>query len=151
MRLWRTLLLVLGLLLVGSRPMTAQIVGFTVSGNPAAMTITGVPAAGSQPNSIVNTATTYRITTLFAPRKKITASLNAPMPASTTLLATFAATGGGTSNGPVALDATTRDLVVNIGTTFNTTGAITYTFSATVAAGVLSSNRIVTLTLVNYP
>jgi len=115
------------------------------------MNITGVPAAGLQPNAIVNAATSYRITTLFAPQKKITASLSAPMPANTTLQASFAATGGGTSSGTVTLDATPRDMVTNIGTTLNSAGVITYTFSATVAAGVISSNRTVTLTVVNYP
>jgi hypothetical protein len=147
------LLLTLGLLSLDSRPAVAQIVTFTVTPTtPLSMIITGVPAAGSQPTPITNTASAYHYTSLFAPAKKITAQLNSPMPTGVTLTATFAAAGGGTSTGPIALDATPRNMVINMGAALGSAGAITYVLSATVAAGVVpSQSRTVTLTLLNYP
>ncbi len=146
------LLLTLGLLLNGSRPAVAQFVTLTVTASPGAMNIVSVAAAGSQPTSVTDASTSYRVTSLFAPQKKITAQLNAPMPPGMALTATYAATGGGTSNGPVALDATARNMVINIGPAFGANGAITYVLSATVAAGVVpSQTRTVTLTILNYP
>lgn len=146
------LLLTLGLLCLRSRPAVAQFVTLSVTASPGAMTITSAPAAGSQPSSRTDASTSYRVTSLFAPQKKITAQLNAPMPAGMTLTATYAAAGGGTSSGPVALDATARNMVINIGAALGGTGAITYVLSATVAAGVVpTQNRTVTLTILNYP
>ncbi|MEO5815564.1 MAG: hypothetical protein ABIT20_09825 [Gemmatimonadaceae bacterium] len=146
------LLLTLGLLSFDSRPAVAQFVTFTVTASPGAMIINAVPAAGSQPSSDTDASTSYRYTSLFAPRKKITAQLNAPMPTGMTLTATFAAAGGGTSTGPIALDATARNMVISMGAALGSTSAITYVLSATVAAGVVASQtRTVTLTLLNYP
>ncbi|MDB4889961.1 MAG: hypothetical protein JWL61_1816 [Gemmatimonadetes bacterium] len=146
------LLLTLGLLLMDSRPAVAQVVTLSVTASPGAMNITSAPAAGSQPSAVTDASTSYRLTSLFAPQKKITAQLNAPMPTAMTLTATFATAGGGSSNGPVALDATARDMVINIGGALFSTSAITYVLSATVAAGVVpSQTRTVTLTILNYP
>ena len=56
------------------------------------------------------------------------------------------------SSGAVALDVTTRDMVTNITTVFNSTQTITYVLSATVAAGVIPiQTRTVTITVLNYP
>ena len=146
------LLLTLGLLLNGSRPAVAQFVTLTVTASPGAMNIVSVAAAGSQPTFVTDATTSYRVTSLFAPQKKITAQLNAPMPVGMALTATYAATGGGTSSGPVALDATARNMVINIGAAFGANGAITYVLSATVVAGVVPTQaRTVTLTILNYP
>ena len=147
------LLLTLGLLSLDSRSAVAQIVTFSVTPTtPISMNITSVPAAGSQPTSITNTATAYKYLSLFAPDKKITAQLNAPMPTGMTLTATYAAAGGGTSVGPVVLDATARNMVVNMGAALGGNTTITYVLSATVAAGVVPlQTRTVTLTLLNYP
>lgn len=147
------LLLTIGLLSINSRPVVAQgFVTLSVTASPGAMIINSVAAPGLQPSSKTDATTSYRVTSLFAPQKKITAQLDVPMPAGTTLTATYAALGGGTSSGPVALDATARDMVINIGAAFGGTAAITYVFSATVAAGVVpSQTRTVTLTILNYP
>jgi hypothetical protein len=146
------LLLTFGLLLSSSRPAVAQIVTLAVTASPGAMLINSAPAAGSQPSSATDASTSYRLTSLFAPAKKITAQLNAPMPPGVTLTATFAAAGGGTSSGPVALDATARNMVINIGSSLLSTNLITYVLSATVTAGVVpSQSRTVTLTILNYP
>jgi hypothetical protein len=151
-RLASILLLVLGLLPLGSRPAAAQFLGLTVSGSPATMTINSVTAAGQQPTPKVDASTTYKVLVFLAPAKKITARLNANMPAGVTLTAQLGAPGGATSNGAIALDVTSRDLVTNISNAFNSTQTITYTLSATVFAGVVPlQSRTVTLTLVNYP
>ena len=115
------------------------------------MTISTIIAPGQQPTPVVDAGTTYRVTANAA-AKKITASLDAPMPVGVTLTAQFAAPPGATSSGPIALDATTRDLVTNISNVTNSTNTITYTLSATVLAGVIPlQSRTVLLTLVNFP
>jgi hypothetical protein len=145
------LLLIIGLLSFNSRPMVAQFVTLSVTASPGAMTINSA-VAGLQPTSKTDATTSYRVTSFLAPQKKITAQLNAPMPAGMTLTATYAALGGGTSSGPVALDATARNMVINIGTVLGGTAAITYVVAATVAAGVVPlQTRTVTLTILNYP
>jgi hypothetical protein len=147
------LLLVLGLLLSGSRPAAAQFVTLSMTASPGTMTINSIPAAGSQPNTITDAGTSYRMTSFLAPQKKLTAQLSSAMPPGVTLTATFNAAGGGsTSTGVTALDAIARDMVVNIGTVFGSTQTITYVLSATVAAGVIPiQTRTVTITVLNYP
>jgi hypothetical protein len=152
-KLGYSLPIVLGLLHFGSAPATGQgFNGLTATALPAALTISTVTAPGQQPLAITDANTTYKVTTILGGAKKITASLNAAMPANVTLTATFNAPGGATSSGPVNLDTTTRDLVTNINSVFNSTNGITYKLSATVLAGVvLVQSRLVTLTLTNYP
>ncbi|MEO8337494.1 MAG: hypothetical protein ABI664_21135 [bacterium] len=146
------LLLTVGLLSMHSSPAAAQIVTLSVTASPAAMTINSVLAAGSQPTSRTDASTSYRLTSLFAPDKKITAQLNSPMPTGMTLTANLAAAGGGTSNGAIALDATARDMVIEIGAALFSTSTIAYVLSATVAAGVVpSQSRTVALTILSYP
>ena len=139
------------LLLSGSRAVFAQTIA--VSGNPAALKITAA-IAGSQPTSISNSVTTYTVVTPNPANRtyKITAQLNAPMPANVTLTVTLAAPAGGTSVGPVDLDMTARDVVTGIPRQTNSTQGITYQLSATVLAGVVAStNRNVLLTVLKFP
>ncbi|MGE5558830.1 MAG: hypothetical protein ACM3WV_09485 [Bacillota bacterium] len=116
-----------------------------VSGNPGALIInTAVP--GSPPTSAVDSSTTYSISTNAA-NKRITASIDTAMPANTTLNLSVVAPTGGTAT---AINLTTVDqnLVTGISTLAETGLTITYTFSATAAAGVIpSAQKIVTLTL----
>ena len=72
------------------------------------------------------------------------------MPSGTTLTANLAAPSGATSAGAVALSTKAADLVTGI-STLNASGlAITYSLSATTAAGVVASTvKTVTLTIVN--
>ncbi|MEP6732484.1 MAG: hypothetical protein ABJE10_17695 [bacterium] len=145
------LLLVIGLLLIGSRPATGQFVTLSVTASPGSMTINSA-VAGSQPVSKSDNSTSYKLTSILAPAQKITAHLNAAMPVGTTLTGNFAAVGGGASTGAVVLDLTPRNMVNNIGFTFGSSGTITYVFSATVAAGVVPlQSRTVTITVSNYP
>lgn len=139
------------LLLSGSRAASAQTI--SVSGNPAKLRITAA-VAGSQPTSVSNSATTYTVVTPNPAGRtyKITAQLNAPVPANVTLTVTLAAPAGGTSVGPVALDMTARDVVTGIPRRTNSTRSITYQLSATVLAGVVAStNRNVLLTVLKFP
>ena len=109
--------------------------------------------AGQPPTSDNDATTTY---TIKAQNKnnpiKVTGRLNAAMPPGVTLTVNFQAPGGATSNGTVTLDATTRDLVGNINNTNAQTRSITYTLSATAAAGVVTpQSRTVTLTVAAWP
>jgi hypothetical protein len=150
-KITRALPIVLGLLLlISSRPATAQT--FTVPSSPAKMTIT-TAVAGSQPTSVTNAVTTYNVRVKNNQGiKKIVARINAAMPAGTTLQLSMAPPVGATSPGPVSLTTVNQDIVNNIANVNPTvTLPITYTFSATVAAGVVSSWRTVTLTMVTGP
>jgi hypothetical protein len=124
----------------------------SVSGSPAALKIT-TAVAGSPPNAAVNTATTYTVKAKKANQpRKITAQLNTLMPGGTTLTIDLTPVGTSTGMGPVNLTTAAQDLVVDITNTSNKTGAISYTFSATSAAGVIpSSTRTVTFTLLASP
>ena len=123
-----------------------------MSGNPGLLRVSNA-VAGSEPVAVSNSATTYTVTTPGANRlHKVTAQLNAAMPAGLTLTATFAPPPASTSLGPVALDMTARDVVTNIPRNTNATQGITYTLAATAAAGVVPpTSRIVTLTIVRAP
>jgi hypothetical protein len=130
----------------------AQFTALTVTGSPAPFVI-ATATAGLQPASITNSVTSYFVKAKNAAGpQKISAHLNAPMPAGTTITLRMAPSSGATSLGPVVLDMTSRDIVVNIAKENGSTLPITYVFSATVAAGVIPlQTRTVTLTLSAYP
>jgi len=118
-----------------------------VSGNPPLLRIS-TAVAGSQPNAITTATTTYTVQVSSGGSRRITGRLSAAVPAGTTVTVTLNAPPGATSLGPVALDATERDLVINIPRPTNATLTITYVFSGTVTAGVVANNsRSVTLRL----
>src|ERR1035437_9631858 len=75
-KIMRALPIVLGLLLISSRPAAAQT--FSVSGSPAKMTIT-TAVAGSQPTSVINAATKYNVKVGWRQgTKKIVAQIDTP-------------------------------------------------------------------------
>jgi hypothetical protein len=118
----------------------------SVSGNPGAL-IVNTAVAGSQPTAATDATTTYGITTNNS-SKKITGAINTAMPANTSLKVTLAAPTGGSSAGQVTLTASAQDLVTGIATLAQSGLAISYEFSATLAAGVIaSSQKTVTLTI----
>jgi len=121
------------------------------------ISITGAPTlvvdsatAGSEPNDDTDATTTYAITTNETV-KKITGVIEENMPANVTLKIALVAPSGGSSEGIKTLSTAPVDLVTSIETVADGAGnTITYTLSATVAAGVVTSDtRIVTLTLTN--
>jgi broad specificity polyphosphatase/5'/3'-nucleotidase SurE len=130
----------------------AQAKVLTVSGSPTPFTVS-TAIAGSQPAPISNSGTTYFVKVKkSAGAQRIAAQLNTPMPIGTTVTIQMAPPAGATGLGPVALDMTPRDIVVNIGRNNGSNQAITYVLTATVAAGVVpSQTRIVTLTMSSYP
>jgi hypothetical protein len=117
----------------------ATITAFTTSGNPSAFIInTAIP--GMQPTDEVNATTTYSISTNES-NKKITGMLNNNMPANTYLKIRLAAPSGATSTGDVILTTRPADLVTGITKIAESGKIITYTFSSTVAAGMITSGR----------
>jgi len=118
----------------------------SVSGNPAALTVS-TATAGSAPDSVSDATTTYAITTNET-GKKITGAINADMPAGLTLTVNLTAPTGGTSAGATSLSSVAADLVTGITTLNESAKTITYSLSATSAAGVVSSaSKTVTLTV----
>lgn len=117
----------------------------SVTGGAQSLTIT-TATAGSQPTDA--TASVNWAITTNQTNQKVTASLDAAMPANVSLAASMAAPAGATSAGAVALGTTAADLVTGISTLAQGGLGLTYTLSATAAAGVVAStSRTVTYTI----
>jgi hypothetical protein len=131
-----------------SRDARAQL---SVSGSPAELQVTAA-TAGSAPVAVSNSNTTYTITAPGTGKHAITASLNTAMPAGVTLGITLENAGGtSASAGEVTLSTIAQDVVTGI-TKAASSRTITYTLSATAAAGVVPlATRRVTLTLIATP
>ena len=129
-------------------------------GNVGTITVGAAPAllrvnsavAGFQPGAKTGTSTiTVKAARANKPQK-IMVQLNAAMPAGLTLSLDMTAPTGATAAGTVALDATARELMGNITNLTNETETLTYTFTATVAAGVVAAqSRTVTFTITAWP
>lgn len=129
----------------------ANVGTITIGAAPATLRIS-VAVPGSDPAAVTGTSTyTIRAGKANKPQK-VSASLNTAMPTGVTLTVALTAPTGATTNGAVALDATVRDLVGNITNTTAEVENITYTLSATAAAGVVPfSTRTVTFTVAAWP
>ena len=118
----------------------------SLSGNPAALVINSA-TAGSAPDDAVNSATTWAITSNETNRK-VTGAIDLNMPTGVTLSVNMAAPTGGTSAGATALSSIAKDLVTGVSTVQESGLGVTYTLSATTAAGVVaSSSRTLTYTI----
>lgn len=116
------------------------------SGDPGALVVSAA-TAGQQPDAVSDSSTTYAITTNET-NQKITAALDAAMPAGVTLTIQLAAPTGATSAGAVTLTDSAADVVTGITQVAESGLGITYTLTADVTAGVLASDdRTVTLTI----
>ena len=127
------------LLLVGSRVSAAQTLS-VVPLTASTLTVTSA-VAGQQPTAVSGSGGTYAVVTLNKTAyTTITARLSAPLPANTTLSVTLASPGSGAvSMGAVQLTTSAQPVVTGLPSRLNASGnSITYTFSATSAAGVLS-------------
>ena len=115
------------------------------SGSPSLVISTAT--AGSAPTSATANAT-YAITTNETGRK-ITAEIDSDLPGGTALSVSLAAPSGGTSAGAVTLSTIAQDVVTGISTA-NASGLnVTYSLTATAAAGVVpAGTRTVTYTIV---
>jgi hypothetical protein len=118
----------------------------SVSGNPGNLVInTATP--GSQPTDDTDASTDWAVTT-NGTNKKMTGDINANMPANVTLQTNLVAPTGGSSTGDQPLSTTAADLVTAITQVAESGLTITYTLSATIAAGTVAQDtRTVTLTL----
>jgi hypothetical protein len=105
--------------------------------------------AGSPPTAASTATATYQVKVKANTTKRITAAINSAMPPGVTMTIQLAAPAGATSAGSVALGTTPQTVVSNVtNKVYSPILAITYTVTATSAAGVIaSSNRIVTLTV----
>lgn len=114
------------------------------TGSPSLVVSTAT--AGSAPTSVTAGAT-YAITTNQTNRK-VTAQINSAMPSGVTLTVSLAAPTGGSSAGAVSLGTTAQDVVTGVSTVNQSGLSVTYTLSATAAAGVVASGtRTVTYTI----
>jgi hypothetical protein len=123
------------------------------SGNPGALTITTGTAGTNALTAVSDNTTNYSITQNVAGTVKVTANLDAALAAGYTLQLGLASTKG-TSAGTVDISATTPGAAVDVVTAIamgaDAAQTITYTFGANASAGtLLSTNKVVTLTLTN--
>jgi len=119
----------------------------SVSGNPSALAV-NTAVAGSAPTDATDAATTWAVTTNQT-GTKVTAAIDLAMPTGVSLKVNLAPPTGATSAGAVALGTVASDLVTGITKVNESAKTITYTLSATTAAGVVaSSTRTVTYTVV---
>jgi hypothetical protein len=114
------------------------------TGNPSLVVNTAL--AGNNPNTATNSVT-WAVTTNQS-NAKIAASLNAALPTDVTLSVNLAPPTGATTAGSQSLSTTSVDLVTGITRVAESSLAVTYTLSATAAAGVVASTtRTVTYTI----
>lgn len=119
----------------------------SVSGDPGALTVSSA-TAGSAPTDATDATTTWAITTNQT-GTKVTAAINTAMPAGVTLKVGLGAPTGATSAGAVSLGTVAADLVTGITKLNESAKTVTYTLSATAAAGVVASaTKTVTFTVV---
>ena len=138
------------LLMVSGRAAAQAPPRLRITTSPAPLVVS-TATAGSPPTPDIDAATTYNVRVHNTALKKITAQLDAPMPAGVTLTVTLAPPPGATSLGPVTLDAVQRDVLINV-TNVNASFTVTYQVNATIAAGIVApASRTVTFNLIDYP
>ena len=114
------------------------------AGSPSLVVSTA--SAGSNPTS-ATAAASWAVTTNQS-NAKITASINSALPANVTLTTSLVAPTGATSAGAQSLGTVAVDVVTGITRVAQGTLGVTYTLSATPAAGVVASTtRTVTYTI----
>ena len=108
-------------------------------GNPSSLTIdSAIPGEDFQPAE--DNSTIYEVTVDGPSQKKITGKLtDKAVPNNTTLEVNLAAPTNASSQGFVSLNTTSKDLVTSIAAGTYDNLSITYKFSATVAAGIITS------------
>ena len=148
-----------GLLAIGSGTgsLLAQTASQTVTFSVVSMSRAAV--SGSARPLIVRTATVGRVRTIAPGRgasfaittnesnQKIAASLDAPMPSGELLAVSLAAPAGAVSAGSTALGTASADVVTGISSVSAMALPIVYTLSATAAAMVAPSKRVVIFTI----
>lgn len=119
---------------------------FSVSGNPATMTVSSA-SAGTAPASVTDKSTLYAITT-NASNAKITAAIDSAMPPGVVLQIHLAAPTGASSAGGVPLRTTAVDVVTGIARLNERGKGIAYTLLTSADAAAISpQSRTITLTV----
>lgn len=119
-----------------------------VSGAPAPLVISNA-TAGSAPASVTAPGGSYAVTTNEA-NKKITASLDEPLPAGVRLEISLAAPQGAATAGDVSLTTSAADLVTGISSLAASALPITYRLSADATVHMPApETRTVTFTIVS--
>ena len=116
----------------------------SIAGGAHTMTI-NTATAGQAPDDVV-WATSWDITTNMT-GSKVVATVGTALPSGINLKVNMAEPTGATSNGDVELDNTSKELVTGISKLNEAGLTLTYTASATAAAGVQSVLRTVTYTV----
>jgi len=118
---------------------------FTITSSAVTLTITSA-TAGSDPTPVSDASSVWSITTNQT-NAKISASIPTNMPAGVSLNVLLGQPGGATSTAK-DLSTVSQDLVTGITKTKAGPLAVTYTLSATAAAGVIAADsRVVTYTM----
>ena len=119
-----------------------------ISGAPVPLVINSA-VAGSAPTSVTASGGTYAVTTNES-NKKITASLDDPLPAGVRLEISLAAPQGAASAGEVALGVAASDLVTGISAVAASALPMTYRLSADATVHMAApETRTVTFTIVS--
>jgi hypothetical protein len=138
-------------LAVAAQAQGANVGTITVGASPALFRV-NVAVAGLEPTPVIRTSTVTVKASKANKPQQVLVSLSAAMPAGLTMTLDMTAPTGATDPGTVTLDATARALMTDIKNTVVETETLTYTFSATVAAGVVSTQlRTVTFTITAWP
>jgi hypothetical protein len=119
---------------------------FTITSSAVTLTITSA-TAGSDPTPVSDASSVWSITTNQT-NAKISASIPTNMPAGVTLNVLLGQPAGGATSAAKDLSTVSQDLVTGITKTKAGPLAVTYTLSATAAAGVIAADsRVVTYTM----
>ena len=119
-----------------------------VTGGPAPMVIS-TATAGSAPSSVTASGGSYAVTTNES-NKKITASLDEPLPAGVRLEVSLTAPQGASSAGDMPLSTADADLVTGISTQAASALPITYRLIADASVHMAApATRTVTFTIVS--
>jgi hypothetical protein len=152
----------MGVVLRGAAMVCGLACVWAASARGQSLTVLGAPpptlrittaVAGSDPTAVASSGLQYSVKAFNKNKPlKIMVSLNSATPPGVTLTLDMVAPAGAVDDGTVTLDATARELVGNITNTNAATLGMTYTLSATAAAGVVPySPRTVTFTLIAWP
>lgn len=119
---------------------------FSITSTPVTLTIT-TATAGSDPTPVSDASSVWAVTTNQT-NAKISASIPTDMPAGVTLNVQLAAPGTATSTAKDLASGAAQDLVTGLTKVKGNSLTVTYTLSATAAAGVIApSSRVVTYTM----
>jgi hypothetical protein len=119
---------------------------FSITSTPVTLTITSA-TAGSDPTPVTDNSSVWAVTTNQT-NAKISASIPTDMPTGVTLGVQLAAPAGATSTAKDLASGAAQDLVTGLTKVKGNALTVTYTLSATAAAGVITADsRVVTYTM----